>query len=120
MQNLFSFGKSMSNTPLRLIYTLEKLETTEGANLSDLILQAGVGAPSKQFKKAVHRNRVKRLLREAYRLEKPAFKAQLPLKGMRLNLFVLYMDTNVLPQSEINEKMKAILNLLVKRIYGHA
>ena len=120
MQNLFSFGKSMSNAPLRLIYTLEKLETTEGANPSDLILQAGVGAPSKQFKKAVHRNRVKRLLREAYRLEKPVFKAQLPLKGMRLNLFVLYMDTNVLPQSEINEKMKAILNLLVKRIYGHA
>jgi ribonuclease P protein component len=119
-QNLFSFGKSMTNTPLRLIYTLEKIETAEGSTPPDLILQAGVGAPTKQFKKAVHRNRVKRLLREAYRLEKPAFKAQLPLKGMRLNLFVLYMDTNVLPQPEINEKMKGILNLLVKRIYGHA
>jgi hypothetical protein len=26
----------------------------------------------------------------------------------------------VLPQEEINAKMKGILNLLVKRIYGHA
>jgi ribonuclease P protein component len=85
-----------------------------------LLIQAGVGAPTKQFKKAVQRNRVKRLLREAYRLALADFKAQLPLQGMRLNIFVLYMDTNVLPQEEINAKMKGILNLLVKRIYGHA
>ncbi len=110
----------MTNAPLRLIYTLEKIETTDAANPMDLVLQAGVGAPTKQFKKAVQRNRVKRLLREAYRLAKPAFIAQLPLKDMRLNLFVLYMDTNVLPQSEINAKMVGLLNQLVKRIYGQA
>lgn len=119
-QNLFSFGKSMTNAPLRLIYTLEKIETTDAANPSDIVLQAGVGAPTKQFKKAVQRNRVKRLLREAYRLAKPALMAQLPLKGMRLNLFVLYMDNNVLPQAEINAKMVGLLNQLVKRIYGQA
>ncbi len=110
----------MTNAPLRLIYTLENIAEANEINPAPLLIQAGVGAPTKQFKKAVQRNRVKRLLREAYRLALPDFKAQLPLQGMRLNIFVLYMDTNVLPQEEINAKMKGILNLLVKRIYGHA
>ena len=120
MQNLFALGKSMSNSPLRLIYTLENITEENQASATALVIQAGVGAPTKQFKKAVQRNRVKRLLREAYRLELPAFKAQLPLQGMRLNIFILYMEATVLPQIEINAKMKLILNQLVKRIYGQA
>lgn len=117
LQNLFALGKSMSNAPLRLIYTLENITEENQASSSPLVIQAGVGAPTKQFKKAVQRNRVKRLLREAYRLELPAFRAQLPLQGMRLNIFILYMEANVLPQIEINATMKLILNQLVKRIY---
>jgi len=119
-QNLFTFGKSMSNAPLRLIYTLENIAEANQINPAILVIQAGVGAPTKQFKKAVQRNRVKRLLREAYRLALPAFKTQLPLQGMRLNIFILYMDVHVLPQEEINTKMNLILNQLVKRIYGQA
>ena len=120
LQNLFALGKSMSNSPLRLIYTLEKIADEQDANPAALLIQAGVGAPTKQFKKAVQRNRVKRLLREAYRLELPDFKAQLTLQGLRLNIFILYMEANVLPQIEINTKMKLILDQLVKRIYGQA
>jgi ribonuclease P protein component len=120
MQNLFALGKSMSNSPLRLIYILEDIANEHPTNLAPLMIQAGVGAPTKQFKKAVQRNRVKRLLREAYRLELPAFKAQLPLQGKRLSIFILYMEENVLPQIELNIKMKLILNQLVKRIYGQA
>jgi ribonuclease P protein component len=120
MQNLFALGKSMSNAPLRLIYTLENIAEENPSNPGPLVLQAGVGAPTKQFKKAVQRNRVKRLLREAYRLELPAFRAQLPANGIRLNIFILYMEANVLPQIEINVKMKLILDQLVKRIYGQA
>jgi ribonuclease P protein component len=120
MQNLFALGKSMSNSPLRLIYTLENIADEHPTNPAPLIIQAGVGAPTKQFKKAVQRNRVKRLLREAYRLELPAFKAQLKLQGLRLNIFILYMEANVLPQIEINSSMKLILNQLLNRIHGQA
>ena len=120
MQHLFALGKSMSNAPLRLIYTLENITEENQASATALVIQAGVGAPTKQFKKAVQRNRVKRLLREAYRLALPAFRAQLPAHGIRLNIFILYMESDVLPQIEINTKMKLILDQLVKRIYGQA
>ena len=120
LQNLFALGKSMSNAPLRLIYTLENIAEVDPTNQAAILIQAGVGAPTKQFKKAVQRNRVKRLLREAYRLELPTFKAQLPLQGMRLNIFILYMEATVLPQIEINAKMRLILDQLAKRIYGQA
>ena len=45
---------------------------------------------------------------------------KLPTNGIRLNIFILYMEADVLPQIEINAKMKLILDQLVKRIYGQA
>lgn len=120
MQTLFAVGKSLSTAPLRLIYMVENIAHLDQANPPALVVQAGVGAPTKQFKKAVQRNRVKRLLRESYRLALPALKAQLPPHGIRLTIFILYMEVNVLPQIELNAKMNLILNQLLKRIHGQA
>ncbi|MFN4197732.1 MAG: ribonuclease P protein component, partial [Flavobacterium sp.] len=49
--------------PLRLVFA--KLPDTEETGL-----KIGVSASKKYFKKATQRNRIKRLLREAYRLNK--------------------------------------------------
>jgi ribonuclease P protein component len=77
---------------------------------------AGVGAPSRTFRKAVQRNRVKRLLREAYRLEKPNFMSQASLEHKRVNLFFLYTDAVVLTQAVIQEKVKEALALLIIKL----
>ena len=108
-QNLFSTGKAINVFPIKLIYTIEAIDT-EG------ILQAGVGAPTRTFRKAVQRNRVKRLLREAYRLEKPNFLSQFTLVGKRINLFFLYGNAEVLPQLEIQNKVRNALALLVQKL----
>ena len=117
-QHLFSKGQSINTFPIKLIYTIEIMEpdASKGMTESNGILQAGVGAPSRTFRKAVQRNRVKRLLREAYRLEKPSFMEQLSLTNKRLNLFFLYTDSVVLTQLEIQHKLKEALNLLVKKL----
>ena len=115
-QHLFSTGQAINVFPIRLIYTIEPIEST-AANLSlTSILQAGVGAPSRIFRKAVQRNRVKRLLREAYRLEKPNFISQAALDNKRINLFFLYTDALVLTQVEIQGKLKEALSLLVTKL----
>ena len=115
-QFLFSKGQAITVFPIRLVYTIEIIDNTTSTTHSSSLLQAGVGAPSHTFKKAVHRNRVKRLLREAYRLEKPSFVNQAALENKKVNLFFLYTDTLVLTQAEIQAKVKEALALLLTKL----
>jgi len=115
-QFLFSKGQAITVFPIRLVYTIEIIDNTTSTTHSSSLLQAGVGAPSNTFKKAVLRNRVKRLLREAYRLEKPSFVNQAALENKKVNLFFLYTDTLVLTQAEIQAKVKEALALLLTKL----
>jgi len=112
-QHLFSTGQAINVFPIRLIYTIEAMATNLAQPVLSGLLQAGVGAPSRTFRKAVQRNRVKRLLREAYRLEKPNFLTEAVLDNKRVNLFFLYTDAQVLTQAEIQSKVKEALAQLV-------
>jgi ribonuclease P protein component len=102
-QFLFAKGQSMNAFPIKLIYTIESNEPGS--------LQTGVGAPSRTFRKAVARNRVKRLLREGFRLERPDF-----LASSASALFFLYTDATVISQKEIQEKIKQLLSRLSEKI----
>ena len=115
-QHLFSTGQAINVFPIRLIYTIEPITSSINTPSLASLLQAGVGAPSRTFRKAVQRNRVKRLLREAYRLEKPNFISQAALDNKRVNLFFLYTDALVLTQVEIQGKVKEALSLLVTKL----
>ena len=116
----------MNAFPIKLIYTIESVDTLNTllpkppfnilAIKENGQLQAGVGAPSRTFRKAVMRNRVKRLLREGYRLEKPTFLASNKLQGYRVNLFFLYTDPSVISQKEIQEKIKQLLARLSEKL----
>lgn len=113
MQFLFSKGTAINMHPIRLLYTIEK---EEAGIFSNGLLQAGVGAPSRQFRKAVKRNKVKRLLREGYRLEKPDFMNAMSLTNTRLNLFFLYVDVNVQSQQQIQATIKLLLQKLADKL----
>ena len=66
IEQLFSEGQSVAAYPLRLVY----LNTTFD---DDALIKTGVSVSKRHFKLAVDRNRVKRLMREAYRLHKAMY-----------------------------------------------
>lgn len=68
---LFKKGSWKTCGPLRIVSLNLDKKPQEGLNLSRP--KVGVSTPKRNFKKAVDRNRIKRLLRETYRLNKELF-----------------------------------------------
>lgn len=75
VEELFSDGQSFIAYPLRVVYLLEPME----AEARSRIL---VSVPKKHFRRATKRNRIKRLMREAYRLNKAPWLGWLESKGL--------------------------------------
>jgi ribonuclease P protein component len=79
-------------------------------------LKAAFSVSTKNFKKAINRNRIKRLMRESYRLQKPSLLATLKELNKSLSIFIIY-TANTLPEYEyIYVKMGEILSQLEKLI----
>ena len=78
-------------------------------------VQIAISVPKKRFKKAVHRNRVKRLTREAYRRSKQDLYETLQSQDKQLLLLLVY-SANELPEySAVEGKIKVILQRLIKQ-----
>lgn len=76
---------------------------------ADTPLQAGVTASSRHFKKAVQRNRVKRVMREAYRLQKGSLQLTLIEQQKFVVLFFIYLGKELPVYAEVHEKMRVLL-----------
>ena len=99
---MFAGGsRSFSIFPLRVVWLpVEKLD----APVSIL-----VSVSKRRFKRAVKRNRVKRQIREAYRLNKTCLLTPLAEKGRRLAIAFIYLSDELMDSALIEEKMKVAL-----------
>ncbi|WP_172281380.1 ribonuclease P protein component [Chryseobacterium sp. LAM-KRS1] len=79
---LFEKGKWRTNGNLRIILLKDK------PNLPVEASKFGVSVSKRYFKKAVHRNRIKRLLRECYRLHKDLFKESFGERTMAMLFWI--------------------------------
>lgn len=109
IERLFSEGKNFPLAPFRIYYMVSPIITNSPSSL-----QFGAGVSGKNFKRAVDRNRVKRLTREAYRLQKKELQATLTQKKIQLNVFFIYTGKELPEFNTVKEKVNVILNKLIK------
>jgi len=107
IEQLFSKGKNFPLTPFRIYYQVTPLTTHSSSSL-----QFGAGVSAKTFKRAVDRNRIKRLTREAYRLQKTPLQEATIGKKLQLHIFFIYTSRELPGFNTVKEKVNVILNKL--------
>lgn len=105
---LFSEGKAFIAYPIRVVI----LQSDEHEH-TDIAAKVMISVPKKKIRKAVDRNRIKRLIREAYRINKPAFVSALEEKNLHLHIAFTYVSDRESDFSLLNEKINLALGKIL-------
>jgi len=106
---LFSKGEAFISYPLRIVYI--KRERSETPDVCMM-----VSVSKKRFKRAVKRNRMKRLMRETFRLNKQNFQFFCKQENIALDIAFLYLKNEFTDFHEINKAMEKALSLLQSKL----
>ena len=105
IEQVFTAGEGLSVFPLRLVYISVPAAKTP--------MQCAFSVSKRQFKKAVDRNKIKRLLRTAYRLQKPMLLKALPKAYIGM---ILFTAKEIPTQAEMDKNMTKLLEKWLKHI----
>lgn len=110
IEKLFAEGKNFVVNPYRIYFLVHApLAVDHG-------LQFGVGVSAKNFKKAVDRNRIKRLTREAWRLQKIDLSEKIKTTQKQLNVFFIYTGKELPDFITVKDKVAVALKKLADKI----
>lgn len=100
IKQLFEEGKSFTKFPIKVLYIPSE---------NKVATQAAFAVPKRNFKLAVSRNRIKRQLREAYRLNKQDL---LINNSTKFALLFLYLGKDNVAYDKIDKAMISLLKKL--------
>ena len=123
-------GHSFSVFPLRVIFKAVPLEEAASASSTSATLPSAaisasaatalpkllITVPKKKFHHAVDRNRVKRLLREAYRKQKQILIPYVSENRLSLTLAFVYIADEMISAAELEARVSFALSRIVKML----
>ena len=107
ISQLFKEGKSVSQSGFTLVYLATALKTYYP-------VQAGFTVPKRFFKRAVDRNRIKRLMREVYRANKFGLYKKLAAEKQQLAVMFVYNGRKLPEFAETDKAVTACIKKLAK------
>jgi ribonuclease P protein component len=118
IEKLFAEGKSFAVNPFRVYFLFNgTLNAQRSIPIAIRIhVQFGVGVSAKNFKRAVDRNRIKRLTREAWRLQKKELSEKIKTTQKQLNVFFIYTAKELPDFTIVKDKVAVALKKLADKI----
>ena len=110
IETLFQTGEAFSVFPLRIVYRIIPLTDASASPV-----QVGFSIPKKRIKKAVGRNKVRRVLKEAWRLQKHPLYQAMP-EGKQLHCFLIYSGPPLLTFEEAKAAILKIQQKLIPKL----
>jgi ribonuclease P protein component len=107
MTSIFEDGKQEKVYPFLLRYLAVDLKTNTR-------FQIVIAVPKRKFKRAVDRNRIKRLIREAVRKKKYIIEQSMTAEEPQLALFLIYTSNEEETYQRIINKIEALFLRLVE------
>lgn len=111
IEKLFSYGSSFIAYPLRIVFFTEN-EPDKALRFASVLTSVS----KKKFKRAVKRNRIKRLIREAYRLNKSNVITTLEKKGQHMDIAFLYLSNELPEYKDIEKAMLKAIAILTDKL----
>lgn len=111
IDKIFSEGQVVKAYPFRLHFLLHDEQALS-------TLQAAVSVSKRHFKKAVDRNRVKRLMREAYRLQNEELKSAAAHSKSNLAMMLIYNSRELPDQQFTSQKIAILLQKVMPYLAG--
>jgi len=107
IDELFEHGEQLKCYPFFVRYKVSELD-------EDVPFQVVFSAPKKKFKRAHERSRIKRISREAFRLNKAEFELYLKSQNKQLALFVVYTAPAEISFDELNKSVRKMQKKLTE------